>query len=96
MKNRDEAQKHINYFENNKWRIQYHEYRARGYPIGSGVVEGQCTLVVGKQFKGNGMRWKREDSTAVLDKYLTVSIMFTRYRILTHNYLSSQNSIEDS
>lgn len=72
VKNRDEAQKHINYFENNKWRMQYHEYRARGYPIGSGVVEGQCKLVVGKRFKGNGMRWKRDDNEAVLDARLAV------------------------
>ncbi len=72
VKNRDEAQKHINYFENNKWRMQYHKYRARGYPIGSGVVEGQCKLVVGKRFKGNGMRWKRDDNEAVLDARLAV------------------------
>jgi hypothetical protein len=70
--NRDEAQKHINYFDNNKWRMQYHEYRARGYPIGSGIVEGQCKLVICKRFKGNGMRWKRADNEAVLDARLAV------------------------
>jgi hypothetical protein len=72
VKNRDKAQKHINYFEKNKWRMQYHEYRARGYPIGSGIVEGQCKLVVSKRFKGNGMRWKKADNAAVLDARLAV------------------------
>ncbi len=72
IKNRDEAQKHINYFQNNKSRMQYQEYKARGYPIGSGLVEGQCKLVVGKRFKGNGMRWKKADNKAVLDDRLAV------------------------
>jgi hypothetical protein len=71
-KDSDEAQKHINYFQNNKWRMQYQEYRAKGYPIGSGLVEGQCKLVVGKRFKGNGMRWKKADNMAVLDDRLAV------------------------
>lgn len=65
--NRHEAQKHINYFENNKDRMWYDEYRKAELPIGSGVVEGQCKLVIGKRFKGNGMRWKRADNEAVLD-----------------------------
>ena len=67
---RDEAQKHINYFDNNKNRMNYDEYREAGYPIGSGIVEGQCKLVVGKRFKGSGMRWKRADNKAVLDARL--------------------------
>ncbi len=52
--------------------MQYQEYRAKGYPIGSGLVEGQCKLVVGKRFKGNGMRWKKADNMAVLDDRLAV------------------------
>jgi len=72
VSNRDEAQKHINYFENNKWRMKYDEYRERGYPIGSGIVEEQCKLVVCKRFKGNGMRWKKKDNEAVLDDRLAV------------------------
>ena len=68
----DEGQKHINYFENNRDRMAYDTYRAMGYPIGSGAVEGACKLVVGKRFKGNGMRWKREDNKAVLRARLAV------------------------
>jgi ribosomal protein L21E len=68
----DEAVKHINYFRNNMSRMDYDRYRARGYPIGSGLVEGQCKLVVNRRFKGNGMRWKAADNDAVLDIRLSI------------------------
>jgi len=67
ISNRDAAQKDINYYVNNQERMRYDEYRAAKLPIGSGRVEGQCKLVVGKRFKGNGMRWKLKDNEAVLD-----------------------------
>ena len=76
---RDEAQKHINYFQTNRERMAYDEYRARGYPIGSGMVEGACKYVVGKRFKGSGMRWKRRDNQAVLN---------TRLHVLNHIFES--------
>jgi hypothetical protein len=56
----------INYFENNRERMHYLDYRERGFPIGSGLVEGACKFVVGKRFKGNGMRWKKADNEKVL------------------------------
>ena len=52
--------------------MKYDEYRERGNPIGNGIVEGQCKLVVCKRFKGNGMRWKKKDNEAVLDDRLAV------------------------
>ena len=64
--NRNEALKHYNYFENNKERMHYLTYRERGYPIGSGLIEGKCKLIVCRRFKGNGMRWKKNDNDAVL------------------------------
>ena len=66
LSDRAEGQKHINYFLNNIERMAYDTYRAMGFPIGSGLVEGSCKLVVGKRFKGNGMRWKRADNQYVL------------------------------
>ena len=72
ISNNDEALKHYNYFENNKNRMQYDLYREKGFPIGSGLVEGKCKLVVGKRFKGNGMRWKKADNEAVLKVRLAV------------------------
>jgi hypothetical protein len=63
---RDSAIKEINYFKNNLSRMDYDLYEAQGFPIGSGLVEGSCKFVVGKRFKGSGMRWKRQDNIRVL------------------------------
>lgn len=67
LDDRDAGQKHINYFINNRERLAYDRYRDEGLPIGSGVVEGACKFVIGKRFKGSGMRWKREDNQATLN-----------------------------
>ncbi len=64
--------KHINYFQNNQQRMDYGRYRACGWPIGSGSVEGQCKFVVGRRFKGNGMRWRPHDNECVLRTRLAV------------------------
>lgn len=66
IKDTDSAQKEINYLNNNKFRMAYDEYTVQGYPIGSGLIEGQCKLVVNKRFKRNGMRWKIKDNRAIL------------------------------
>jgi hypothetical protein len=70
LSDRDLGQKQINYFLNNISRMAYDQYRALGYPIGSGVVEGSCKFVIGKRFKGSGMRWKRADNQATLNTRL--------------------------
>ena len=63
---RHSAIREINYFKNNLSRMDYDVYRAAGFPIGSGLVEGSCKFVVAKRFKGSGMRWKRQDNIRVL------------------------------
>jgi hypothetical protein len=63
---RDAAIREINYFRNNLSRMDYDRYEEQGFPIGSGLVEESCKFVVGKRFKGNGMRWKKQDNTRVL------------------------------
>jgi hypothetical protein len=45
------------YFANNVHRMEYPEYQAEGWHIGSGVVESACKTVVGQRLKGAGMRW---------------------------------------
>ena len=66
IKQKDPAQKEINYFNNNKERMKYDQYKKLKLPIGSGLVDGSCKLVAGKRFKGNGMRWKLNDNESVL------------------------------
>jgi hypothetical protein len=64
--NRSEGVKEINYYLKNRDRMKYKEYKDKGYPIGSGIVEGACKFVIGKRFKGSGMRWKKADNEKVL------------------------------
>jgi hypothetical protein len=66
LSSKDEGWKHINYFSTNADRMHYHHYREENLPIGSGKVEGSCKFVIGKRFKGSGMRWKKADNERVL------------------------------
>lgn len=62
----DRAWKEYRYFKNNWQKMSYDKYVDAGLPIGSGKVEGGCKFVVGKRFKGNGMRWKKADNQKIL------------------------------
>jgi len=56
----------IRYYENNRRHMQYHEYLAAGYPIGSGVAEGACRHVVKDRMEQTGMRWTVQGAQAML------------------------------
>jgi hypothetical protein len=45
------------YIEHNKNKIDYAEYKRRGYYIGSGPIESGNKTVVQKRCKQAGMRW---------------------------------------
>ena len=55
------------YFQRNRDRMKYDEYLAKGYPIGSGVVEGACRHLVKDRLERTGMRWRPEGAQAMLD-----------------------------
>jgi hypothetical protein len=55
------------YFERNRERMKYDEYLAKGYPIGSGVVEGACRHLVKDRLERTGMRWRPEGAQAMLE-----------------------------
>jgi hypothetical protein len=57
----------INYLERNRPYMQYHLYLARGWPIGSGVIEGACRHLVKDRFELAGMRWSLKGAQAMLD-----------------------------
>ena len=50
----------LEYLEKRRAQIRYAEFRAQGYPIGSGAVESANKLVVEARLKGSGMHWARE------------------------------------
>jgi hypothetical protein len=55
----------IAYLERQAHRMEYPEYLARGWCIGSGAVESACKTVVGQRLKLAGMRWGEAGSHAV-------------------------------
>jgi Uncharacterised protein family (UPF0236) len=60
------AREQIHYFETNKERMRYSQYRAAGYPIGSGTVESACKRLIGARMKGAGMCWGKRGAQGVL------------------------------
>jgi hypothetical protein len=62
---REQREKVRGYFTNNLHRMEYPEYLAEGWQIGSGVIESACKTVVGARLKGAGMRWGEQGAHAV-------------------------------
>jgi hypothetical protein len=73
------------YFQRNRDRMKYDEYLAKGYPIGSGVVEGACRHLVKDRLERTGMRWRPEGAQAMLDLRATYLndewVLFWAYHI---------------
>ena len=57
----------VRYYENNIERMNYSEYRRKGYHIGSGLAESACKHLVGARLKQSGMtNWSEAGAEAVL------------------------------
>jgi hypothetical protein len=54
------------YFRTRQKQMQYDQFRAKGWPIGSGVVESAANTVVHHRMKRPGRGWKRECAQAML------------------------------
>jgi len=55
----------VGYLERQAHRMEYPEYLAEGWCIGSGAVESACKTVVGQRLKLAGMRWGEDGADAV-------------------------------
>jgi hypothetical protein len=62
----DEVGQAPGYFEGNRKRMRYNEFRAEGYPIGSGTVESGINSVVHHRMKRPGRGWERCNGQAML------------------------------
>ncbi|MCP4652761.1 MAG: ISKra4 family transposase [Candidatus Omnitrophica bacterium] len=60
-------QKVITYLTNGKEHMRYDLYIAKGYPVGSGVVEGACKTLVKDRMEQCGMRWTIDGAEAALN-----------------------------
>ena len=46
------------YFTNQQARMNYLAYRARGFPLGSGMIESGCKQLASARLKQAGMIWR--------------------------------------
>jgi hypothetical protein len=54
------------YFRKNRKRMRYAALKARGFMIGSGIVEAACKTLVAQRLKQSGMRWSAAGAQAIL------------------------------
>ena len=58
--------KTITYFQNHLHQMDYATYLKKGYPIGSGVTESACKVLVKQRFNLSGSQWTRKQMDNVL------------------------------
>lgn len=56
----------VTYFENHKHQMAYAEAVTQQRPIGSGVTEAACKVIVKQRLCGSGMQWKEDGAAVVL------------------------------
>ena len=56
----------ITYFENNQHMMNYSEYINKNYPIGSGITESACKVIVKQRLCNSGMKWKQLGAESIL------------------------------
>jgi hypothetical protein len=64
----EDVEKAISYFgnQNQKGRMDYATWEGENLPIGSGVTEAACKVLVKQRLCGSGMKWKEPGAAAVL------------------------------
>lgn len=60
------CEREINYFEKNKERMRYDEFRRQGLFVGSGVLEAGCRTVIGQRLKQSGMHWTVKGANSII------------------------------
>jgi len=63
---RDVCKREIGYYENNKHRMRYDQYRREGLFVGSGVIEAGCRTLVGQRLKQSGMHWSLRGANSII------------------------------
>lgn len=65
-KARELKSKVAGYFQNNRHRMAYSEYLAKGLPIATGIVESTCKTLINRRMEGSGMLWSVDGAEAML------------------------------
>ena len=63
---REEVRKAIGYFDTNRDRMRYSDFRQKWLFIGSGVVEAGCKTIASHRLKQSGMRWTVRGANAII------------------------------
>lgn len=66
LNRKDEIKVCRTYFTNNKNRMSYAEHVKNKLPIGSGVVEAGCKILVKERLCGSGMKWNKDGCSRIL------------------------------
>lgn len=74
---KDLCDREMGYFEKNKERMRYAEFRRLRLFVGSGVLEAGCRSVIGQRLKQSGMHWTVESANKIIA--LRCSIMSNRW-----------------
>jgi hypothetical protein len=64
-KRRREVDRLLHYVSDRRTMIQYPEFTAKGWQIGSGPTESQCR-VLSERVRGSGMRWDADHAEAIM------------------------------
>ena len=62
----DKIRVEAGYFENNRERMRYPEFRSQHLFVGTGVVEAGCKALIGARCKQSGMFWTVRGSNAII------------------------------
>lgn len=63
---KNDLEKCITYFTNHRHQMNYSQYIKKKYPIGSGVIEAACKVIIKQRLCNSGMRWKETGANNVL------------------------------
>lgn len=66
LKKQEKLESSITYFTNYQNMMNYSEYINKKYPIGSGITESACKVIVKQRLCNSGMQWKHHGAEAVL------------------------------
>jgi len=65
-KKKNVIQSAITYFTNHLHQMDYYNYRQKHCPIGSGVIEAACKVIIKQRLCNSGMRWTDNGARTVL------------------------------
>jgi hypothetical protein len=63
---KETIEKSITYFTNHLGQMNYSEYASQKLPIGSGVIEAACKVIIKQRMCSSGMRWTDNGAKSVL------------------------------